>query len=224
MFLVLALIVFSFPTLSLSAKFNLEPEYDKETIPEVPLEMTSIFEIKGITSIDFHQQSFGLDIKIYFEWNDSRISINGSDKVLKLKKREMKKFWLPYYDIYKDIGTKKENQKIKLHQGKENLTRVECILHLNIDINCSPMNFTDFPNDNQWCHFAMFSYEYTTSDILMESKLYYNQDFVLFDLFGATINISVANFEPYSQLSTTGRYTRNWIKMFEIHTISRSLG
>ena len=80
MFLALALIAPFFSSYCLSAKFNCKDCV--EYIPEVPLRMYSSYCIYGVISVDSTKQTFGLDIEVQFNWNDSRIT--------ELRHRELK--------------------------------------------------------------------------------------------------------------------------------------
>lgn len=200
MFLALALIAPFFSSYCLSAKFNCKDCV--EYIPEVPLRMYSSYCIYGVISVDSTKQTFGLDIEVQFNWNDSRIT-ELRHRELKLSFEEaMTELWLPHFHVWQELNKQREFSRIKLIKVNENVTTVQMKLHLHIDVGCS-MNFTDFPNDKQHCNFVMYDEDYNNTEILMETiltsgrKLYHP---------GANSDITVTpgDFTPYTNVSTTG--------------------
>ena len=200
MFLALALIAPFFSSYCLSAKFNCKDCV--EYIPEVPLRMYSSCCIYGVISVDSTKQTFGLDIEVQFNWNDSRIT-ELRHRELKLSFEEaMTELWLPHFHVWQELNKQREFSRIKLIKVNENVTTVQMKLHLHIDVGCS-MNFTDFPNDKQHCNFVMYDEDYNNTEILMETiltsgrKLYHP---------GANSDITVTpgDFTPYTNVSTTG--------------------
>ena len=167
--------------------------------------MYSRYCIYGVTSVDSTKQTFGLDIEVQFNWNDSRIT-----ELTELRHRELKlsfeeamtELWLPHFHVWQELNKQREFSRIKLIKVNENVTTVQMKLHLHIDVGCS-MNFTDFPNDKQHCNFVMYDEDYNNTEILMETiltsgrKLYHP---------GANSDITVTSgdFTPYTNVSTTG--------------------
>ena len=194
----------------LCAKYNLSANYDSEKMPKNPMKMNSEFVIHAVTSMDTNSRTFGLDVTLRQKWNDSRIRLRNVKTKLNPKK-EMD-IWIPEYFVYQATDKRRTHVTIELSNTSGTVT-VEKTTHYNVDVGCS-MNFTDFPYDKQDCYLALYTNDFTDTEIKMTTKVDFAKSPKFLKSSGWNVTIESADFTPYTNLSTTGKSELLLIEIF----------
>ncbi|XP_077979460.1 glycine receptor subunit alpha-1-like [Glandiceps talaboti] len=183
--------------------------YDHQIRPNVsgaPVVIKLFILITDIHSVSESSMDFGITMFLVQNWNDERLSFNGTEAIdLRSGSELMKKIWMP--DSY---FVNEKDGKVHDITMENKQIRVEPDGHVTFDIRVSMtltcyMRLQRFPMDKQMCGMDIESFGYTVRDVVLE---WHERSVILEDITMPDFSISQSYTTMLLHEYPMGKYSR----------------
>lgn len=163
----------------LSKEVSLPEGYDKGERPnhgKEPLKVQVHFRVNKVLSIDDKLQTITVIIIIHLEWEEPRLNITSNLKSMKSGKflgaKAIDKIWIPYTTFLNLVD--QDSVSILNSKGGVSVLKDKKLRYTSkskLELSC-PMDFDNFPFDNQTCEAAFISIFYNNEDLILEANIH----------------------------------------------------